>query len=228
MSAQAHEHTSHSLAHDDGLKIGEHSHHTHSHANAPTWLLALGLLFNASIFVAGMFAWQKSGSVAILADSLHDSLHCVIYTVAIWGNVGYNQRRQAYAGLGIGITMILTALSIGTFGVIKAFQPNEIISAYMILIASLNLASELLVGGLMLKVEYKGVQVRRIFLIQKILRDVAADALGSSGVLIAGILVLTAQYYRTDAFAAIAIAVIALIFGILTIRDAKEELREDA
>lgn len=227
MNDRSHGHSGPGHSHDHGLKTEKRSHHSHSHSNAPTWLLALGLVFNLSIFLAGWYAWQKSESVGILADSLHDSLHCIIYAVAIWGNVGYNQRRQAHAKIGIGITMIATALFIGTFGMTKVFQPNETISTYMIVIASFNLASELLVGGLMLKMKYKGVQVRKIYLIRAILLDITVDILGSSGVLLAGILVLTIQYYRADAFAAIAIAVVALIFGILSILDAKEELKED-
>ena len=227
MSDHKHKHSSHGHAHDHGPETKKRKHLSHSHAHMPTWLLALGLVFNFSIFVAGMFAWQKSGSVAILADSLHDSLHCIIYTVAIWGNIAYNQRRQAHAKFGIGLTMIATGLFIGTFGMTKVFQPTETISTYMIVIASFNLASELLVGGLMLKMKYKGVQVRKIYLIRAILLDIAIDILGSSGVLIAGVLILTIQYYRADAIAAIVIGVIAIIFGTFAILDAKEELEED-
>ena len=183
--------------------------------------------FNFSIFVAGMYMWQKSSSVAILADSLHDFLHCIIYAVAIWGNAAYNQRRQAYASLWIGIIIISTALFIGTLGIVKSIHPDEAISTYMLIIASINLASELLIAGLMLSVKHNEIRIRNIFLIRRILRDVIVDGLGSFGVLIAGILVLTVQYYRADGLAAITIACIALIFGIATVVDARNELHEN-
>ena len=217
----------HGHAHDHGPEIEKHSHHSHSHADAPSWLLVLGFVFNFSIFVAGIYMWQKSSSVAILADSLHDFLHCIIYAVAIWGNVAYNRHRQARASLWIGIIIISTALFIGTLGIVKSIRPDEAISAYMLVIASINLASELLIAGLMLSVKHNKIQVRKIFLIRRILRDVVVDGLGSFGVLTAGILVLTVQYYRADGFAAIAIACIALVFGIATVIDARNELREN-
>jgi len=227
MSDHGARHDSHGRAHDHGPKIEKHSHHSHSHADAPFWLLMLGLVFNFSIFVAGMYMWQKSSSVAILADSLHDFLHCIIYAVAIWGNAAYNQRRQAYASLWIGIIIISTALFIGTLGIVKSIHPDEAISTYMLIIASINLASELLIAGLMLSVKHNEIRIRNIFLIRRILRDVVVDGLGSFGVLIAGILVLTVQYYRADGLAAITIACIALIFGIATVVDARNELHEN-
>jgi len=227
MNDHGDEHDAHGHSHDHVSNIENHSHHSHSHADAPSWLLMLGLVFNFSIFIAGMIMWQKSSSVAILADSIHDFLHCIIYAVAIWGNVAYNRRRQAHASLWIGIIIISTALFIGTLGIIKTIHPNEVISTYMLFIASVNLASELLIAGLMLSVKHKGIQVRKIFLIRRILRDVVVDGLGSFGVLVAGILVLTIQFYRADGFAAIAIACIALVFGIATVIDARKELQEN-
>ena len=227
MSDHGAKNDSHGHAHDHGPEIEKHSHHSHSHADAPSWLLVLGFVFNFSIFVVGMIVWQKSSSVAILADSLHDFLHCIIYAVAIWGNAAYNQRRQAYASLWIGIIITSTALFIGTLGIVKSIRPDEAISTYMLIIASFNLASELLIAGLMLSVKHNEIQIRKIFLIRRILRDVVVDGLGSFGVLIAGILVLTVQYYRADGLAAIAIACIALVFGIATIVDARNELHED-
>lgn len=223
MHSRVHNENSRGHLHDHGPK---NTHHGHSHAGVPTWLLSLGLTFNFLFFVAAIVMWHNSNSVSILADSLHNLLHSAAYAVAFWGNIRNNTERQAKANLWIGTIIILTALFILAFGGFRIAAPGKIISVYMLIIASLDLFSEFVMVALIGGVSYRKNKISRQFIIRGVLRDIKLDALGSLGVIVAGLLIWTMDFYRADSIAAICMAGIAMYFGRKTIIESVEELAE--
>lgn len=204
------------------------AHDRHSHAEAPSWFFALGIFVELSFFVADIVVWQISGSVAILADSTHNLFHAVIYMLALWGNSPTQYRKQAHASFWIGITIILTALFIGALGVFRTYKPGEVMSGYMIVMASLDIVSDLTLVGLIFGVTYRAIRIYKIYLVKNVLKDIIIDNLASLGVIIGGILIMTKQFYRADGIATIPIALVAAFLGWQIIRQARRELKIEA
>ncbi len=204
----------------------DHMHGRHSHAKAPPWLLKLGIAFTLTTFILGLIFWRLSGgSAAVLGDALHSLFHAAIFSIALWGNAAGHRRKQARAGLYMGWVIIGTALYIGASGIIRIISPGEILSAYMIVVASIALTSEIIQAILMLSVTYKGTRARKTFLMKIALRDNFIDMFSSIGVLIGGLIILTTGFYRADGIAAIPIALAALYLGAKTIRESRSELK---
>lgn len=204
---------------------GHDMHGHHSHAEAPSWFFTLGIFVELSFFVADLIVWQISGSVAILADSMHNFFHAVIYMLAIWGNSPTQRRKQARASLWIGIVIILTALFIGALGGYKIYDPGEVISTYMIIMASADIASDLILIGLIFAVTHHAMRIYKIYLVRNVLKDIIIDNLASGGVIIGGIFIVTRQFYRADGIATIPIALVAVFLGCQIIRGARRELK---
>jgi len=203
-----------------------HTHGHHSHAEAPPWLLKLGIAFTLTTFILGLVFWRLSeGSAAVLGDTFHSLFHAAIFSIALWGNAAGRRRKQARAGLYIGWIIIGTALYIGASGIASIISPGEILSLYMIVVASIALTSEVIQAVLMLSVEYKGTRARKTFLIKIAMRDNFIDMFSSIGVLISGLTILTTGFYRADGIAAVPIALAALYLGVKTIRESRSELK---
>lgn len=202
-----------------------HMHGRHSHAEAPPWLLKLGIALTFGTFALGMIFWHFSGSIAVLADSLHSIFHTSIYSVALWGNVHGNLRKQARASLIIGLIIITISLYIGTSGTISILFPTEVVSWHMIVIASVAIISETVQAKLMYTVKYRNTHVRKIYLVKFLLYDVLIDFLASLGVLLGGIVIMTTEFYRADGIAAIPISLAALGLGITVIVKSRKETK---
>lgn len=202
-----------------------HMHGRHSHAEAPAWLLKLGIALASGTFALGMMFWYFSGSIAVFSDALHSLFHAAIFSVVLWGNAHGNPRKQAHAGLIVGWIIIAIAIYIGVSGTIDAIVPEKVISWQMIIAASVALVSETVQAKLMYSVQYKKIRVRKIYLVRFLLRDVLIDWLASLGVLIGGVVIMTTEFYRADGIMAIPIALVALALGIITIRESRGELK---
>lgn len=202
-----------------------HTHGRHSHAEAPPWLLKLGITLTFATFALGITFWHFSGSFAVLADALHGLFHTALFSIALWGNTHGNLRKQARAGLVMGSIIIAVAMYIGISGTLSIIFPTEVVSWQMITIASVALISETIQARLMYAVTYRKTRVRKIYLVRILLRDVLIDGFASLGVLIGGIVIMTTEFYRADGIVAIPIALAALILGMVTIRESRGELR---
>jgi len=215
--------------HSRGPAVNEnsgHMHGRHSHAEAPPWLLKLGILFTSITFGLGMLFWQLSeGSVVIFSDALHSFFHIAIYSIALWGNVSGRRHKQARAGKLIGTLILAIAVYIGASGTFSIISPGKILSSYMIIMACIALVSEATLAILKLRVQYKGVPVRKIFLIKALLRDDFIDIFASLGVLVSGVVIIFTGFYRADGIAAVPIALAALYMGIVTIMESRDELK---
>lgn len=197
-----------------------HSHKNANSGDAPSWIFKLGVFINLSFFIAGLIMWQLSGSVAVLSDSFHNAFHAFIHIIALWGDSlatkpptdtkTYGQRRrQVLASFLIGLMIVTTAIFIVVLGILRTINPKIVLSEYMIILALLDILSDILLAGLLMGLHYKHIKISKIHYVKAVLYDIRIDAMASVGVLISAILILTIGFYRADGIAAIPIALIA-------------------
>jgi cobalt-zinc-cadmium efflux system protein len=192
-------------------------------------VLAVTLAFTAVELVGGLL----TGSLALLADAAHmlsDNLALSLALVAVWlagrpstpeRSFGY-QRAEILAALANGV--ILVALAIWIF--IEAWgrlaDPPDILAGWVAVVAVAGLAVNLLAAAILARAAHDTLNIRAA------LRHVVADALGSAGVLVAAVIVLTTGWRYADPLAGALIAVLVLGSSWSVLRDSVHILLEGA
>ncbi len=192
-------------------------------------VLALTLTFTAVEVVGGL----ATGSLALLADAAHmlsDNLAIGLALFAIWlagrpstpeRSFGY-QRAEILAALVNGVALV--AISIWIF--VEAWQrlsdPPDVLAGWVAVVAVVGLVVNL-VAALML---HRG--SRDSLNMQAALRHVLADALGSVGVLVAALVIITTGWEYADPIAGAVIGVLVLASSWSVLRDSVHILLEGA
>lgn len=213
---------------DRGYK---HDGRGHSNDHAPHWIFKLGIILNLSFFVADMIVWwQISGSAAIFGDSLHNGLHALAHIFALHGhslegdihNIGettQSKLRKYKAAQGIGFLIMAGALLIAALGALQIYKVEEITSKWLIIMASLDIASNIVLLGLLWR--YKADPT-----VKAVFADIKIDSLASTGVIMGGVTILLTGFYRADGIAAIPIALVALWLAKQTISEARNGMKK--
>jgi cobalt-zinc-cadmium efflux system protein len=192
-------------------------------------VLALTLAFTAVEVVGGLL----TGSLALLADAAHmlsDNLALTLALVAVWlagrpstpeRSFGY-QRAEILAALANGV--ILVALAIWIF--VEAWgrfdDPPDVLAGWVAVVAFAGLAVNLAAAAILHRAGHDTLNVRAA------LRHVLADALGSAGVLVAALVILTTGWRYADPLAGALIAILVLVSSWSVIRDSVHILLEGA
>ena len=215
------------IMHDHGA---EHDVLDQSPDHIPHWIFKLGIFLNVLFFFGDLFVvLYFSRSAAILGDSLHNGLHALAHTFALHGHgleenspdkeESYESKLHKYkAAQRIGYVIIIGALFIAVFGCMQIYNPKEVESSWMILVASLDIVSNAVLLKLLLPYR-KDPTAKPVF------TDIMIDTLASIGVSTSGIVILFTSYYRADGIAAIPIALIALYLGRKTILEARHGIQ---
>jgi cobalt-zinc-cadmium efflux system protein len=193
-----------------------------------TLVLALTLAITAVEVVGGLL----TGSLALLADAVHmlsDNVALGLALVAVWlagrpstpeRSFGY-QRAEVLAALVNGL--VLVALSIWIF--VEAYgrlsDPPDVLGGWMLAVALVGLAGNLTAAWMLARTAH-GSQVN----MQAALRHVTADALGSGGVVVAAIVILTTGWRYADPAVGAVIAVLVLASSWTVLRDSVHILLE--
>jgi cobalt-zinc-cadmium efflux system protein len=187
--------------------------HNHSHAlpdaadRRLVVAVALNLLLSAVEVVAGVL----SGSLALVADAVHNFNDCASLVVALvarriarrpsdqWRTFGYRRAET------IGALVNLTALAlVGLFLVYEAvhrlFVPHEIEGWTVIVVALAAVAINLTTAGMLHGVSRANLNLQAAFLHN------LGDAMSSAGVIVAGAAVLLFQAQWVDVAVTLAIA----------------------
>jgi cobalt-zinc-cadmium efflux system protein len=193
--------------------------------------LALALALTAVITVVELVGGILTGSLALLADAAHmlsDNLALALALGAIWlagrpstpeRSFGW-QRAEILAALFNGV--VLVALAIWIF--VEAFQrfgdPPEVLGGWVLLIAAVGLVANLGAAGILERAAHDSLNVGAA------LRHVLADALGSAGVIVAAIVILTTGWRYADPTAGALIGVLVLVSSWSVLRDSVHVLLE--
>jgi cobalt-zinc-cadmium efflux system protein len=193
--------------------------------------LTIALVITLTYLVAEVIGGLWTHSLALLADAGHmltDAASLGLALFAIWlaerpapaqKTYGY-YRTEILAALANGATLILIALLIFYEAIRRFGAPPEVNSLPMLAIATLGLGANLLSAYVLFASRDESLNLRGAFL------HVAADALGSIGAILAGIVMLTTGWYLADPLISIGIGLLILYSSGRLVRESVDVLME--
>ena len=195
--------------------------------------MAIVLALNLVMLAAGIVGGLAFDSLALLADAGHvltDVGAIALALFAAWvaarpanpqRTFGF-RRGEILAAFLNGFTLVVVAVLVFVEAIARLDDPPEVVGGGVLIIGLFGLlgngaATVILAGGDRDNINLEGV-----------LRHSAADALGSLGVVIAGVLVLTTGWDQADAIVSMAIAALILIGSWRLVREPFNVLMESA
>ncbi|OZA94274.1 MAG: cation transporter [Erythrobacter sp. 34-65-8] len=207
----------HSHAHPDGHGHGQghgHGHDHHGPANFGRAFL-IGIVLNSAFVIVEATYGILSGSMALVADAGHN-LSDVLALILAWGaSVAARRPARSRYTYGYKSSTILAALAnaallMVAIGAIlfetlnRIMDPQPVQGMTMVVVAGIGIAINTLTALLFLRGRHDDLNIRGAFL------HMAADALVSLGVVIAGLaILLTGQSWIDPVTSLVIIAVIA-------------------
>lgn len=181
---------------------GGHHHH-HIDPDAGDARIAWAVAVNLALTVAQVVGGILSGSLALIADALHNFSDAIALIIAFWArriarrpadkamSFGYG-RAEVVAALVNYTTLVVLALYLVYEGVVRFFDPMPINGWMVVWIAALALAVDLVTAALTYSMARDSMNIRAAFLHN------LADALGSVAVIVAGSLVIVYGWVWVD------------------------------
>lgn len=185
------------MPHDDHNHARRGSGHSHAHLDPEAgdarvaWAVAVNLGLTLAQVVGGIL----SGSLALIADALHNFSDAISLIIAFFAR--RIARRPADSGMSFGYgraevvaalvnytTLVVLALYLIYEGVMRFLDPQPIDGWMVVWIAAIALAVDLVTAALTYSMSKQSMNIRAAFLHN------LADALGSVAVIVAGSLVI--------------------------------------
>ncbi|HEU4944771.1 MAG TPA: cation diffusion facilitator family transporter [Solirubrobacterales bacterium] len=214
--------------------------HSHSHAHEldvrrgdsrrRMWI-ALGI--NGGMLLAEVVGGVLTGSLAVLADAGHvlsdvGAIGLALFAAALAARpaggrmtFGY-QRSEILAALVNGLLLVAVALAIAYAAIGRLDDPPQIEAGGVLGLGLLGLAGNVVATLVLARGERADVNL------EGVLRHSAADALGSIGVILAGVIVLAGGSSVVDPIVSLAISVLILISSWRLIKEPVDVLMEAA
>lgn len=187
--------------------------HGHHHSNSVAgdrrliWAIGANLLLTVAQLMGGMFA----GSLALMADALHNLSDATALIIALWARriagrpadnqltFGYKRAEVVAALVNLTVLLVIAAYLL-IQGVVRLIDPQPVIGWLVIAVATVALAVDLVTVLLTRTMAKTSVNVRAAMLHN------LADALTSLGVIVAGIMILWFDFYLADVIATFMVA----------------------
>jgi cobalt-zinc-cadmium efflux system protein len=186
---------------------------------------------NAGMFVLGVAGGILTGSLALLADAGHVLSDLAAIALAVFAariaaraagprrTFGY-QRTEVIAALVNGLTLVAIAILIVVGAIDRLSGPPGVKGAGVLILGVVSLAGNGGATWVLARGERQDVNL------EAVLRHSAADALGSLGVIVSGVVILATGWKPIDPLVAILIAVLILASSVRLIREPFEVLME--
>jgi len=197
--------------HEDGHS---HSHaHGHVHRGSSRRAISIAVLVITSFFIIEGIGGFFTGSLALLADAGHlltDVGALVLALFAFWlaerpatpvRSYG-NLRVEIVAALVNGLTLLIVSVFIGLEAYDRFFHPPEVASLPMLVIATVGFVGQTGSAFVLHRSAEESLNTRAAFI------HVATDAVQSLGVVLAGVLMLTLEWWLADPVISMTIAVL--------------------
>ncbi|MCF6346192.1 MAG: cation diffusion facilitator family transporter [Thiomicrorhabdus sp.] len=181
----AHDHHHHNVEEMDDRKLG--------------WAIAINMLLTLAQIIGGVL----SGSLALIADALHNFSDAASLWIA-WiarkigrkpadhfKTFGY-KRAEVIATLINLITLVIVGLYLIYEALWRVFEPQIIEGWMVVIVASIALVIDVVTAMLTYRMSKNSMNIRAAFLHN------VSDALASLGVIIAGTLIILYDWYWTD------------------------------
>ena len=203
-----------------------HAHgHDHGAARAAgTRALALSLALIVGFGIVEVVAGALADSLALLADAGHmasDAGGLALALFAAWaaGRPATSQRSFGYhraeilAALANGVLLVAIAIWIFAEAIDRFRDPGDPLGGWMLLVGVIGLGVNVVAAWLMIRSGGDSLNVRAAT------RHVLADLLGSVGVILAALIVLTTGWVQAD-------PAVSVLIGILVLASSWSVLRE--
>jgi cobalt-zinc-cadmium efflux system protein len=189
----------------------DHDHHHHDLDTIGDRRLLAAIAINMLLTLAQVIGGIISGSLALIADALHnfsDAASLLIAWVARrigrqlpdrFKTFGY-KRAEVIAALINLVTLVLVGLYLIYEGLWRLFEPQVIEGWVVIIVASIALVIDIATATLTFTLSKQSINIRAAFLHN------VSDALASAGVIVAGTLILLYGWYWTDTLLTLLIA----------------------
>lgn len=189
----------------------DHSHLPSGSGGERDWRLVAAIAVNFLLTVAQVVGGLLSGSLALIADALHNLSDALSLVIAFAARriarrpaddrmtFGY-ARAETVAALINYTTLIVIGLYLAYEAVGRFFAPEEIEGWTVVIIAGIALAVDLVTAGLTWAMSKDSQNIRAAFLHN------LADAAGSVGVILAGVLILLFGWTVVDPIVTLMIA----------------------
>jgi cobalt-zinc-cadmium efflux system protein len=192
---------------------------SHSHSLTNNGKLTLAVLINVLLTIVQIMGGLLSGSLALIADALHNLSDAGAIVIAIFArkvsakkadkNMTFGYQRAEIIGTLINsITLIIVGLYLIYEAISKYFNPTEINGWIVIYIAGIALVIDIATAVLTYMSGAKSSMNLRAAFIHNV-----SDALASVAVIITGVLIIFYQWYFVDVMATVLISIYVLYHG---------------
>lgn len=183
----------------------DHSHHHHPDPDtlAGDRRVGLAVAVNILLTVVQIVAGVISGSLALVADAIHNLSDALSLVIAFWARklarrpadadmtFGYG-RAEVVAAMVNYTTLIVIALYLAAQGVERLFDPAEVEGWIVVIVAAVALVIDTATALLILRLSSQSMNMRAAFLHN------VADAMGSVAVIVGGTLILLYDWRLVD------------------------------
>ena len=181
---------------------GHHHHHHHADLDGDrrvAWAVAVNLVLTLAQIVAGVI----SGSLALIADAIHNMSDALSLVIALAARrigrrpadasmtFGYG-RAEVVAALINYVTLVTIALYLAAEGIRRLVNPVEVEGWIVVIVAAIALVVDTVTALLVFRMSKDSVNMRAAFLHN------LADAMGSVAVIVAGTLILLYDWRLID------------------------------
>ncbi len=198
-------------------------------------LLTVSLSITATVMIVQVIGAILTGSLALLADAAHMFTDASALVIALIASIvaarpaddrrtfGY-QRAEVLGALLNAIILGVLAVSVGVEGVRRLFDASEVEVAGlpMLIVAVIGLVANGISMWLLSAAQRTSINVRGAYL------EVMGDLIGSAGVIVAAVIILTTGWMPADALASLFIAVMIIPRVISLLREVISVLSESA
>jgi cobalt-zinc-cadmium efflux system protein len=210
---------------------GRHHGQAHDHRSASRRALGTVLALTVGVTAVEVVGGFLTGSLALLADAGHmlsDTFAIGLALVALTlaerpstprRSFGF-QRAEILAAFVNGLTLVLVSGWIAWEAVQRFRDPPEILGGWMLAVAAVGLAVNVVAAGILLRSATESLNV------EAALRHVVADVLGSVGVLAAALVILLTGWTTIDPIVSLAIALLIVASAWSVLRDSTAILME--
>jgi cobalt-zinc-cadmium efflux system protein len=209
--------------------LHDHQHHRHDDSRR----MAIVLVLNIAMLAAGVIGGLAFNSLALLADAGHVLTDVGAIGLALFAawvatqpsgpqrTFGY-RRGEILAALFNGFTLAAVAVFVFIEAILRLSDPPDVTGSGVLVIGIASLVGNGIGTLVLMRGDRGNVNL------EGVLRHTAADALGSLGVIVAGLLVITTGWDQADAVISMAIGVLILFGSWRLLREPFNVLMESA
>lgn len=187
----------------DHAHHGHHHHHHHVDPEAGDRQVAIAVGINMLLTVAQIIGGVFSGSIALIADAVHNFSDAISLMIAFFARkiarrpanaamtFGYG-RAEMVAALINYTTLIVISLYLAWEGIARMIDPPQIAGWTVVIVAGIALVIDLATALLTLRLSKESANIRAAFIHN------LSDALGSLAVIVGGVLVILYDWRWVD------------------------------